>query len=53
MVFHVRRGKGGISRDIGVSPVLERLRVYFQSRNPTGWLFPSKQVCLRSPPQTK
>src|SRR6202162_2847734 len=44
MVLHVRHGKGGIPRDIGLSPVLlERLNVYFAWRKPTDWLFPSKQ----------
>ena len=43
MVIHVRQGKGGIPRDIALSPVLrERLRVYFRWRRPTDWLFPSK-----------
>ena len=43
MAIHVRRGKGGIPRDIGLSPVLlERLNVYFAWRKPTDWLFPSK-----------
>jgi integrase/recombinase XerD len=44
MVVHVREGKGGVPRDIALSPVLrERLRVYFRWRRPTNWLFPSKQ----------
>jgi integrase/recombinase XerD len=44
MVIHVREGKGGIPRDIALSPtLLERLRVYFRWRRPTDWLFPSKQ----------
>jgi len=44
MAIHVRRGKGGIPRDIGLSPMLlERLNVYFAWRKPTDWLFPSKQ----------
>jgi integrase/recombinase XerD len=44
MVVHVREGKGGVPRDIALSPVLrERLRVYFRWRRPTDWLFPSKQ----------
>jgi integrase/recombinase XerD len=43
MVVHVREGKGGVPRDIALSPVLrERLRVYFRWRRPTNWLFPSK-----------
>jgi integrase/recombinase XerD len=44
MVLHVREGKGGIPRRIGLSPVLlERLRVYFRLHRPTDWLFPSRQ----------
>jgi integrase/recombinase XerD len=44
MMIHVRRGKGGFPRDIGLSPVLlESLRVYWRWRQPTDWLFPSKR----------
>jgi integrase/recombinase XerD len=44
MVIHVRQGKGGVAREIALSPaLLERLRVYFRWRRPTEWLFPSKQ----------
>ena len=44
MVVHAREGKGGVPRDIALSPVLrERLRVYFRWRRQTNWLFPSKQ----------
>ena len=44
MVIHVRQGKGGIDREIALSPaLLERLRVYFRWRRPLEWLFPSKQ----------
>jgi site-specific recombinase XerD len=44
MVLHVREGKGGIPRDIALSPVLlERLRIYYRWRRPSEWLFPSKQ----------
>ena len=44
MVLHVREGKGGIPRDIALSPVLlERLRVYFRQYRPKDWLFPSRQ----------
>jgi site-specific recombinase XerD len=44
MVLHVRNGKGGIPRQIGLSPVLlERLRVYFRRHRPKDWLFPSRQ----------
>jgi site-specific recombinase XerD len=43
MVIHVREGKGGIPRDIGLSPaLLERLRVYWRWGKPKDWLFPSK-----------
>ncbi len=42
MVIHVREGKGGVARDIGLSPaLLERLRVYWRWRKPQDWLFPS------------
>jgi integrase/recombinase XerD len=43
MVIHVRQGKGGVPRDIGLSPaLLERLRVYWCWNKPKDWLFPSK-----------
>ena len=43
MVLHVRHGKGGVPRDIALSPVLlERLKVYYRWRRPADWLFPSK-----------
>jgi integrase/recombinase XerD len=43
MMIHVRQGKGGIPRDVGLSPVLlERLRVYWRWRQTKDWLFPSK-----------
>jgi integrase/recombinase XerD len=42
MVIHVRIAKGGIPRDIGLSPVLlERLKVYWRQLRPKDWLFPS------------
>jgi site-specific recombinase XerD len=42
MVVHVRKGKGGVPRRIGLSPVLlERLRVYVRRYRPTDWLFPA------------
>jgi len=44
MVLHIRNGKGGIPREIPLSPALrERLHVYYRWRKPTDWLFPSKQ----------
>src|ERR1700733_9226995 len=44
MVLHVREGKGGVPRQIGLSPVLlERLRIYFRRQRPKDWLFPSGQ----------
>jgi integrase/recombinase XerD len=44
MVIHVQQGKGGIPREVPLSPtLLERLRIYFRWRRPTNWLFPSKQ----------
>jgi site-specific recombinase XerD len=43
MVIHVREAKGGVPRDIGLSPaLLERLRMYWRWRKPHDWLFPSK-----------
>jgi len=43
MVVHVRVAKGGIPRDIGLSPLLlERLRMYWRWQKPRDWLFPSK-----------
>jgi Site-specific recombinase XerD len=42
MVIHVRIAKGGIPRDIGLSPILlERLKVYWRRLKPRDWLFPS------------
>jgi site-specific recombinase XerD len=44
MVLHVREGKGGVPRDLALSPVLlERLRIYFRQYRPKDWLFPSRQ----------
>lgn len=44
MVLHIRFGKGGIPRDIPLSPALrERLRLDYRWRRPTDWLFPSNQ----------
>ena len=48
MVIHVREGKGGVPRDIGLSPtLLERLRVYWRWRKPQDWLFPSARRANR------
>jgi len=42
MVIHVRIAKGGVPRDIGLSPILlERLKVYWRQLRPGDWLFPS------------
>jgi site-specific recombinase XerD len=44
MVWPVRHGKGGMPRDIALSPgLLERWQVYFRGRKPVDWLFPSQQ----------
>jgi integrase/recombinase XerD len=44
MVVHVGRGKGGIPRDIALSPaLLEHLRIYFRQCRPKDWLFPSPE----------
>jgi integrase/recombinase XerD len=41
MVVQVRWGKGGIPRDIALSPaLLEYLRIYFRQCRPKDWLFP-------------
>ena len=46
MVLHIRKGKGGVPREVALSPVLlERLRVYFRRYRPNHWLFPSPQNC--------
>jgi len=43
-LLHIRCGKGGILRDIPLSPALrQRLRVYYRWRRPTDWLFSSQQ----------
>ena len=42
MVIHVRIAKGGVPRDIGLSPILlERLKIYWRQLRPKDWLFPS------------
>jgi integrase/recombinase XerD len=42
MVIHVRVAKGGVPRDIGLSPILlGRLKVYWRQLKPKDWLFPS------------
>ena len=43
MLIHVREAKGGIPRDIPLTPrLLERLKIYWRWRRPTDWLFSSK-----------
>jgi integrase/recombinase XerD len=40
MVIHVRIAKGGVPRDIGLSPILlERLKIYWRQLRPKDWLF--------------
>jgi integrase/recombinase XerD len=42
MLIHVRAAKGGVPRQIPLSPILlERLRVYIRRYRPQDWLFPS------------
>lgn len=49
-LIHVRKGKGGRSRDVMLSPrLLELLREYWRIVRPRGeWLFPSSQTPKRS-----
>jgi site-specific recombinase XerD len=42
MLIHIREAKGGVPRQIPLSPVLlERLRIYVRRYRPQDWLFPS------------
>ena len=46
MVVHIREGKGGLDRDVMLSPkLLEALRTYWRGlrRKPTEWLFPGNR----------
>jgi site-specific recombinase XerD len=46
MVVHIRGGKGGLDRDVMLSPkLLEALRTYWRGlrRKPTEWLFPGNR----------
>jgi len=44
MLIHVRVAKGGVPRQVPLSPVLlARLRVYVRRYQPQDWLFPSTQ----------
>lgn len=44
MLIHVSHAKGGVPRDVPLSPVLlERLRIYVRRYRPQDWLFPSTQ----------
>src|SRR4029077_10224661 len=44
MMVRVERGKGGVSRDLPLSPaLLETLREYWRSKKPRTYLFPAQQ----------
>src|ERR1039457_1927878 len=55
MVVHIRGGKGGLDRDVMLSPkLLEALRTYWCGlrRKPTQWLFPGNRWHTASYPVT-
>ena len=55
MVVHIRGGKGGLDRDVMLSPkLLEALRTYWRGprRKPTEWLFPGNRWHATSYPVT-
>ena len=55
MVVHIRGGKGGLDRDVMLSPkLLEALRIYWRGlrRKPTDWLFPGNRWHTASYPVT-
>ena len=55
MVVHIRGGKGGLDRDVMLSPkLLEALRIYWRElrRKPTEWLFPGNRWHTASYPVT-
>ena len=55
MVVHIRGGKGGLDRDVMLSPkLLEALRTYWRGlrRKPTEWLFPGNRWHTASYPVT-
>ena len=55
MVVHIRGGKGGLDRDVMLSPkLLEALRTYWRGlrRKPTDWLFPGNRWHTASYPVT-
>jgi integrase/recombinase XerD len=55
MVVHIREGKGGLDRDVMLSPkLLEALRTYWRGlrRKPTEWLFPGNRWHTASYPVT-
>jgi integrase/recombinase XerD len=44
MLIHIRHGKGGVERNVTLSPtLLARLRIYWRWRKPKEWLFPSQK----------
>ncbi len=55
MVVHIRGGKGGLDRDVMLSPkLLAALRIYWRElrRKPTEWLFPGNRWHTASYPVT-
>ena len=50
MIIRVERGKGGVSRDLPLSPaLLETLREYWRWKRPRTYLFPAQQRSKEGP----